>query len=140
MQIVGVDGFRSTLLTCARLAAPPGACALAYAPPGPAEPSPTGNVQVNCLAQDGMSLQNTQSETSVAVAGNKVVVGYNDSLVCCRPVLNLSGYSVSTDGGRTFTDMGDLPNAPGVQPLGDPSVATDGAGNVYYATLAFSPA
>src|ERR1700747_3475804 len=103
-----------------------------------AEPSATGDVQVNCLAEDDGSPQNTQSETSVAAFGDKVVVGFNDSLVCCIPALNLSGYSVSNDGGSTFTNMGDLPWKPFVQPIGDPSVAHDDSGNFYFASLALS--
>src|SRR5712692_10697178 len=94
-----------------------------------AEPSATGNVQVNCLAEDNGSPQNTQSETSVAASGNKVVVGFNDSLVCCIPALNLTGYSVSTNAGKTFTDMGDVPWKLTVQPIGDPAVAHDASGN-----------
>ncbi len=101
-----------------------------------AEASTTGNVQVNCRAEDDGSPQNTESETSVAAFGQKVVLGFNDSLVCCRPALNLTGYSVSTDGGTSFTDMGDLPAAPGVLPIGDPSVAHDDLGNFYATTLA----
>jgi hypothetical protein len=104
----------------------------------PAEASATGNVQVNCLAEDGASPQNTQSETSVAAYGDKVVVGFNDSLVCCIPALNLTGYSVSADGGKTFTDQGDLPWKPFVQPIGDPAVAHDAAGNFYFASLALN--
>jgi hypothetical protein len=103
-----------------------------------AEPSASGNVQVNCLAEDGASPQNTQSETSVAVSGSKVVVGFNDSLVCCIPALNLSGYSVSIDGARSFVDEGDLPWKPDVQPIGDPTVAHDAAGNFYFASLALN--
>jgi hypothetical protein len=103
-----------------------------------AEASTTGNVQVNCLAEDGTSPQNTESETSVSAFGSKVVVGFNDSLVCCRPGLNLSGYSVSTDGGKTFRDQGDLPFASNVQPIGDPTVAHDASGNFYFASLALS--
>src|SRR5260370_40872851 len=103
-----------------------------------AEASATGNVQVNCLAEDDTSPQNTQSETSVAASGNKVVVGFNDSLVCCIPALNLTGYSVSTNAGKTFTDMGDVPWKPTVQPIGDPAVAHDASGNFYYASLALS--
>lgn len=105
-----------------------------------AEPSTTGNVQVNCLAEDGTSRANTQSETSVSAFGDKVVVGYNDSLVCCIPAINLTGYSVSNDGGKTFTDMGDLPFDPNVQPIGDPTVAHDSAGNFYFASLALGSA
>src|SRR5258708_5549173 len=103
-----------------------------------AEASDTGNVQVNCLAEDNRSPQNTQRETSVAALGEKVVVGFNDSLVCCIPALNLSGYSVSTNAGKTFTDMGDLPFESTVQPLGDPAVAHDASGNFYFASLALS--
>jgi hypothetical protein len=109
---------------------------LGTSPGCPAEASTTGNVQVNCTAEDGISPQNTQSETSVAVSGQKVVVGFNDSLVCCFPALNLSGYSVSTDGGASFTDEGTLPFRPDVQPIGDPTVATDGQGNFFFASLA----
>ncbi len=108
--------------------------------PCAAEQSTTGNVQVNCRAEDGTSPQNTQSETSVAVSGSKVVVGYNDSLVCCIPALNFTGYSVSNDGGSTFTDEGDLPFSPNVQPIGDPTVANDSAGNFYFASLALGSA
>jgi hypothetical protein len=105
--------------------------------PCPAEPSLTGNVQVTCLAEDDASPQNTQSETTVVAVGKKVVAGFNDALVCCVPAINLSGYSVSTDGGKRFTDMGDLPWSGGVQPIGDPSLATDDQGNVYDASLAY---
>jgi hypothetical protein len=113
---------------------------LGTSPGCPAEKSTTGNVQVNCVAEDGTSPQNTQSETSVAVSGQKVVVGFNDSLVCCFPALNLTGYSVSTDGGSSFTDQGTLPFRPNVQPIGDPAVATDGQGNFYFASLALGSA
>jgi hypothetical protein len=105
--------------------------------PCPAESSTTGNVQVTCLAEDDASPSNTQSETTIAAVGKKVVVGFNDSLVCCVPAINLSGYSVSTNGGRSFTDMGDLPWYGDAQPIGDPSLATDDQGNVYYASLAY---
>ena len=108
--------------------------------PCAAEPSTTGNVQVNCRAEDGTSPQNTQSETTVAAFGQKVVVGYNDSLVCCTPALNFTGYSVSNDGGKTFTDEGDLPWQPNVQPIGDPAVARDGSGNFYFTSLALNAA
>jgi hypothetical protein len=105
-----------------------------------AEASASGNVQVNCVAEDGTSPQNTQSETSVAVSGQKVVVGYNDSLVCCIPAANLTAYSVSGDGGSSFTDKGTLPFRPDVQPIGDPAVARDDHGNFYFASLALGSA
>jgi hypothetical protein len=103
----------------------------------PAEPSSTGNVQVNCQAEDAAFPLAGQNETTVSVYGSKVVVGFNDQLVCCDQV-NLSGYSVSADGGRTFVDRGDLPWSPDIQPIGDPSVVHDGQGNFYYSSLALS--
>ena len=103
----------------------------------PAEPSLTGNVQVNCRAEDTAYPPSAQNETTVSAYGSKVVVGFNDDLVCCDQ-LNLSGYSVSTNNGRTFTDMGDVPWSSDVQPIGDPSIAHDDRGNFYYASLALS--
>jgi hypothetical protein len=101
-----------------------------------AERSSTGNVQVNCRAEDAAFPVSQQNETTISAYGSKVVVGFNDDLVCCNPI-NISGYSVSTNGGRTFTDMGDVPWSADVQPLGDPSIVHDDRGNFYYASLAF---
>jgi hypothetical protein len=55
----------------------------------------------------------TQSETTVAVSGSTVLVGYNDSgeFALNR---NFTGYSRSLDGGANWTDMGTL-----TVPLGD---------------------
>jgi hypothetical protein len=103
----------------------------------PAEPSSTGNVQVNCRAEDAAYPPSAQNETTVSADGSKVVVGFNDDLVCCDQ-LNFSGYSVSTNGGRTFTDMGDVPWSADVQPIGDPSIVHDDHANFYYASLALS--
>lgn len=117
----------SPRLASRRAAAAPGGC--------PAERSPSGNVMVNCLAEDGQAPNNTQSETSEAVIGKTVVVGFNDSLVCCKQ-LNFTGYSVSRNGGRSFIDKGNVPFQPDVQPLGDPSVAAGADGSFYFASLA----
>jgi hypothetical protein len=103
----------------------------------PAEHSPSGNVMVNCLAEDGQAPNNTQSETSEAAIGKTVVVGFNDSLVCCKQI-NFTGYSVSRNGGRSFIDKGNVPLLPNVQPEGDPSVAAGANGSFYYASLAAS--
>src|SRR5205807_2247745 len=48
---------------------------------------------------------------------------------------NLTGYAYSTDGGQTFTDGGGLPNAGGSVNVGDPWLASDGGGNMYFSTL-----
>jgi hypothetical protein len=100
-----------------------------------AERSKTGNVQVNCQAEDGSSIFSQQNETTISAFGSKVVVGFNDDLVCCSAI-NFSGYSVSTNGGRTFTDRGNVPWSPDVQPIGDPSLSHDDEGNFFYASLA----
>ena len=125
--------------TLAHILASPGLASrqVATSMPGgcPAEHSPSGNVMVNCLAEDGMAPNNTQSETSEAVIGKTVVVGFNDSLVCCKQ-LNFTGYSVSRNGGSSFIDKGNVPFLPTVQPLGDPSVAAGTDGSFYFASLA----
>jgi hypothetical protein len=79
----------------------------------------------------------TQSEPSIAVSGQNVVVGYNDdgtSSVFFKAADDLTGYSWSHDGGSTWHDAA-LPNPiPGIN-VGDPVVAADPAGNFYMATL-----
>ncbi len=77
----------------------------------------------------------TQNETAVARHGDVVVVGFNDSgqFTTAR---SMTGYAYSTDGGVTFTDAGVLKPAGRGQNLGDPALATDRAGNFYFATLA----
>src|SRR5438874_1380238 len=97
----------------------------------PAEPGPSGNVRVNCLAEDGRSPQNTQSETTVAVRGQQIVSAYNDTTTVDLQHGNplAVGYSVSTDGGAHFVDMGALPTGGGTAfAYSDPSVvaAPDG--------------
>jgi hypothetical protein len=117
---------------------------------GPARPASGGlgppsadltNVRVNDPALDTNQVdQTTQSETSIAVAGSHVAVGYNDSQrtpLFLEAGSDLSGYSYSTDGGASFTDAGDLPNAPEFINFGDPWLASDRSGNMYYSTLAF---
>jgi hypothetical protein len=97
------------------------------------------NVRVNDPSTDTFLDQTTQSETTVAVSGQNVVVGYNDSahtLPFLTAASNLTGYSYSTDGGATFTDAGDLPDAPGQINFGDPWLGADRAGNFYYSNLA----
>jgi len=99
------------------------------------------NVRVNDPAQDTHATdQTTQSETSVAVAGSNVVVGYNDSqqaLLAFNDGLDFSGYAYSSDGGATFTDAGTLPNPGNFVNVGDPWLASDRAGNIYYSTLTY---
>jgi hypothetical protein len=74
------------------------------------------SVRVNDPARDRHQQdQTTQSETTIAVAGQHVAVGYNDSqhsLLATTQGTSLSGYSWSRDGGRSFHDRGALPNRP----------------------------
>jgi hypothetical protein len=87
----------------------------------------------------------TQSETSVTQSGQNILVGYNSS--ANAPIVKIgsnlfythiffSAYSVSHDGGTTWTS-GFLPPPSGsIVTLGDPAVAVDRAGNFYYSNLA----
>lgn len=86
----------------------------------------------------------TNSEVSLASYGRNIVVGYNSSadvgIVNIGGALffdhvHLSGYSVSNDGGLTWTS-GFIPPAPGsLETDGDPALGVDRAGNFYYASL-----
>src|SRR6266850_1268820 len=95
------------------------------------------NVMANNTAGDRVG--ETQAEVAVAVFGDTVVVGFNDS----RGFLagggtgspgppTLSSFAYSTNGGASFTDGGDVPlAAAGDQAFGDPGVDTDERGNWY---------
>jgi len=80
----------------------------------------------------------TQSETTVVAFGNTVVVGYNDSGSNAGGSNKFTGWSRSTDGGNTFTDLGALPTNAGGD-AGDPVLArNETSGRIYFATLGFS--
>jgi len=107
----------------------------------PAVPSANlSNVRVNNPALDTHQAdQTTQSETTIAVAGSHVAVGYNDSQqtgLFLTAGSDLTGYSYSVNGGKTFTDGGVLPNTPEFNNLGDPWMASSRNGTMYYSTLA----
>jgi hypothetical protein len=97
------------------------------------------NIRVNNPAEDSHQTdQTTQSETTVAVSGSNVAVGFNDSqngLTFLTAGADLTGYSYSTNGGASFTDGGVLPNAPGDVNLGDPWLASDSSGAMYFSNL-----
>lgn len=97
------------------------------------------NVEANDPTQDGSSLQFTQSETSVAISGSEVVVGFNDSTGYNAKTNTgcFTGYAYSTDGGASFTDGGCIPFPSGGASLGDPAVAADPntAGVFYFGQL-----
>jgi hypothetical protein len=88
----------------------------------------------------------TQSETSAVSDGRHIVVGYNSSagaevkffpgLGLAFTKLFLSGFSTSHDGGRTWVS-GFVPGPSADVPFtfGDPALAIDRRGNIYYASL-----
>ena len=87
----------------------------------------------------------TESETSVAVAGENVVVGYNSSAGAIftdaagdTSQILFDAYSVSHNGGKTW-QSGFIPAEPGAPPntYGDPVLGTDRAGNFYYVSLSW---
>src|SRR3954447_15885405 len=124
-----------------------GAAARAAAPVGPIDGSRVpraglANIRVNNPAADTHQTdQTTQSETSVAVSGKNVAVGFNDSqhsLIFITAATNSNGYGYSRDGGKTFTDGGEVPNRPGYINLGDPWLGSDRGGRMYYSSLAIN--
>ena len=100
-----------------------------------------------------------QSETTIAVDPsntNNIVMGFNDGRYILCPVLvaecagpqvsSLTGFSTSTDGGKTVAKTGNLPallvNNSRFVPTGDPSLTPTVDGNFFFTTLlfnAFSP-
>src|SRR5262249_101759 len=98
------------------------------------------NVRVNNPARDTHQVdQTTQSETTIAVAGPHVAVGYNDSQqtgLALTAGSNLTGYSYSENGGASFTDGGSLPNTPEFVNFGDPWMTSTRTGSMYLSNLA----
>src|SRR6266699_4727051 len=90
-----------------------------------------------------------QSETSIASAGPYVVEAWNDDtgfFAPCGSPMNkeeLTGFGFSTNGGKTFTDLGGLPNSNCANSLteGDPSVEayTVGGSTYFYISSIFIP-
>ena len=87
----------------------------------------------------------TQSETAIAARGRNIVATYNTSafqpLVQISPTTLqfvhrfLSGYSTSSDGGKTWTSSF-MPPVPGsIFTFGDPAIGVDRIGNFYFAGL-----
>ena len=113
-------------------------------------PTVLTNSRVNCGGLPPVGV--IQSETSIAVSGNAVVVSYNDfrGFHCPNrsPGFQVNGWAYSLDGGATFTDGGPLPGRTGpsgtclVPPTfpqcgfsGDGELAVGPDGTIYLAAL-----
>lgn len=105
---------------------------LAVPQPRQALVAPTNRV-VNDPAGEQVGV--VQSEVSIAVQGNKIVIGWNDGQGFVDGVSTVSGYGYSTDRGLTWTDGGAVPNGPGTQVFGDPSVVVTNSGTWVYTSL-----
>ena len=89
---------------------------------------PGVDIQVNNSAGDTPEAT-TQSETALAVFGNTICAGFNDS----GPNAGLSGFARSANLGDAWTDQGEL----GANNNGDPVVAVhEATGDFYYANNA----
>ncbi|MED4287386.1 sialidase family protein [Priestia megaterium] len=88
--------------------------------------------QVNNSADDVANFPRiTQSETSLAYFKNRILYGYNDRNIAN----NRSGFSFSSDLGKSWTDGGAIPSNPGGTNGGDPVIAVDKNGIFYYGQL-----
>jgi hypothetical protein len=120
------------------------------------DPSSLKTIQQNALRFIIDNSYFPQSETTIAVDPanqNHVLGGFNDGkfLACfvlpadCGSAVpaSLSGFTVSTDGGRSVAKSGSIPdlNITGttLDSWGDPSVAATVEGNFFYASLAIDP-
>jgi len=107
----------------------------------PQTDTPLSNVRVNDPSTD-IPENTTQSETTIAIFGNTVLVGYVDTAQFnprTNGVSTLSGYARSLDGGHTFTDMGRGPSNEQGWGFSDPDIGVDSQGNFYFANIQFTP-
>lgn len=101
------------------------------------QPESNANLLVNNLNEDTPE-NTTQSETTVVVYGDTVMVGFIDTgnfLPRTPGVSSLSGLARSIDKGQSFVEINKVP--PNARALGisDPSLAVDRKGNFYISTI-----
>jgi hypothetical protein len=113
----------------------------------PEGPAASPNVDAARVAEDvspaGVPAQG-QSEVSIAASGSYVVEAWNDATGfvsnCGAPMSKgeLTGFGFSADGGKSFTDLGGLPNGNCKRDryFGDPSVAAYRVGGQTYFYIA----
>lgn len=92
--------------------------------------TPGDNIRVNDPSVDEFG--ETNSETSIAVNGQNIIVSFNDAAF-----FDVAGYSFSTNGGNTFTHKRlPTPDKGFGDSLGDGVVAFGLNGEIYYSTIA----
>src|ERR1041384_189368 len=92
--------------------------------------SPGDNIRVNDPSMDESG--STNSETSIAVNGQNIIVSFNDAAF-----FDIAGYSFSTDGGNTFKHQRiPTPDKGFGDSYGDGVVAFGPSGELYYSTIA----
>ena len=105
---------------------------------GPPIQSNRFEIMVNDPADDRFAAFDisSHSETAVAAFGDNVVVAFNDStgFVTSRSGM---GYGHSSDGGASFTDLGNLPVTPKQENEGDPGIVVDRSGAFYASYILF---
>lgn len=84
----------------------------------------------------------SQSETTIAAIGDALLAGWNDSKGFCSTTIPVQGWGLSTDGGVTWTDLGEPPApAAGYRFRGDPvHAANPTTGKFYVLGLLENPA
>lgn len=101
--------------------------------------SDRSGVMVNDPARDVFTFFDisSQSETNVAAFGKTVVVAYNDSTgFAGNGPPSGQAYSLSNDGGESFTEIGDFPVSPTGFNFGDPGLAVNLNGIFYQSHIA----
>jgi hypothetical protein len=96
---------------------------------------PGGTVRVSNPGTDFRVDAYTQNTTSSARCGNTIVTGFEDAEDALRTSGSLDAYSVSTNGGINFTDVGSLNPGANSALAGDPVLTCSSSSHFYYASL-----
>jgi hypothetical protein len=102
----------------------------------------SSNILVNNPATD-IPENTTQSETTITVFGETIMVGFVDTgqaLPLEPGSSSRSGIARSADHGETFVDLGKAPPNPRAIGISDPSLAVDSKGTFYISTIQQVPA
>lgn len=83
----------------------------------------------------GEDVSIVQSENTIAVDGDTIVVGWNDGIGFVVPGATVSGYGYSVDRGETWVDGGAVPNGTNASVFGDPTVAVTNSGQWVFVSL-----